>query len=238
MQIAICDDEEYHVGLIKSYLDAYKEELPAMKISCYLKGQELVAAARGGIRFDIVFLDMQLKNDTMNGLTVAKKLVETNPNILILVISSYPQYAIHTQRVGSFLFVHKPIKEVSFRHDFEKLLKAYKDKHYKITVKWKAEEAAFDIADIYYIEAYHRHIKIYATNRTFEAVGKLKDYAEKLKPYDFIQVHQGYLVNMAYIQYVGPQDVTLDTGTRVPISTRRRAEVVAEFNQFISGRTL
>lgn len=49
---------------------------------------------------------------------------------------------------------------------------------------------------------------------------------EKLADFGFIRVHQGYLVNYRYIMKIKNEAVELSNGVEVPISRRKKQEVL------------
>ena len=92
--------------------------------------------------------------------------------------------------------------------------------------------------EIFYIEAYNRHLFIHTETEGYECVGKLTGDSEKLKPYHFARCHQGYLVNLSKIKRINKASIKLKNEKEVPISRRYRAGVMEAFNLYLAGRKI
>ena len=107
------------------------------------------------------------------------------------------------------------------------------EKTHKITIKKQNSNISIKISDLYYVEYTNRHIVYHTKNEIIEAGGTLENVYEKLKYYGFIQIHQGYLVNMAKIKTFKNSYVVLDNGTSVIMSVRRKTEVYSEYTKYL-----
>ena len=55
------------------------------------------------------------------------------------------------------------------------------------------------------------------------------DLELKLKVHGFIRVHKGYLVNYLFIRQIGAQELTLTNNKVLPISSKRKDEIMEEY---------
>ena len=133
-------------------------------------------------------------------------------------------------------FLVKPISEEDFTQVLQRAINKYRNLHSSIILKWQSERYVIKIDSIKYIEGYKRHIAVFTNNGEYEAIGKIPELLELLSPYDFIQTHQGFIVNMDYIQRFDKSDVVLFDDTRVMLSVRRRTEALRAFDTYLKQR--
>jgi len=88
------------------------------------------------------------------------------------------------------------------------------------------------------MEVRNHNITIYTNMGDYIVKGRLKDEENKLKKYDFVRCHQGYLVNMQWIQAINEDGIELKNGTTVPVSRRMRKSVIDVFSNYIVGRCI
>ena len=120
--------------------------------------------------------------------------------VIIIFISSHPNYVFESFNVEPLHFLVKPISEVEFKNVFFRAVSKYNNLNSVLSLKWQNERYQIKISQILYIEAYRRHVTVYTENECFEAVGKLSEMLEILEPHGFIRTHQGFLVNMDFIK--------------------------------------
>ena len=74
--------------------------------------------------FDAVFFDIILGDNHINGLDVARKLYEIDPNVSILFLTNMAQYAINGYEVNAVDYIVKPIKYYDFLLKIQKLIRS------------------------------------------------------------------------------------------------------------------
>jgi len=85
-------------------------------------------------------------------------------------------------------------------------------------------------------ESDHNYTKFFLKDNTKLFVSKtIKEYVILLESYNFIRPHQRHLVNTKYIksflkEYGG--ELLLHDGTRIPVSRRKKDEVLSKLNNF------
>ena len=72
-------------------------------------------------------------------------------------------------------------------------------------------------------------------NRDYDSVGNISSAYLALKDYGFIQVHQGYIVNMGKISHINKLSIVLIDERSVAISVRKRTAVVAEYARYMEA---
>ena len=229
MNICICDDDLATHQIIKEYL---QESLSSdINVFDCFSAEDLLKSAEN---YDILFLD--IKMGEVNGLEAAELIRKNNKEIIIIFISSYPNYVFRAFNVEALHFIVKPINEKEFKNVLDRALYKYKTSHSSITLRWQKERYVIIISSIKYIEGYNRHVKVYTQDGTYEALGKISDLYKELAPHGFIRTHQGFIVNMDYIKRFDVSDVVLFDDTKVMLSVRKKAEALEIFDKYLRNR--
>lgn len=232
MKIAICDDNTEYIRLIAGLVAPYKEKYQ-MDLKTFESGEEFL---KWDEPFDIIFLDIEMK--TVSGIDVAAKLRAENDDAIIIFITSHTNYVSDTFRLGAFQYLTKPFTEADFKLDFERAINTYMSKHKKFAVRFRDEITLLECQDIFFIEAYDRHLHIITSDKQYECVGKLTDKYEELKVFGFARCHQGFLVNVSKIKRIEKNKLIMDNASEVPISRKFKTEIVDAFNLYMAGESL
>jgi len=231
MRVAICDDEKSCREIIIEYLNPFINENNCITYEEFENGETLLASYNTGKTFDIIFLDIEMQG--MNGIKTAEKIRELDASVIPIFVTNHVNFVSETLRVGAFQFLVKPIQRHDFDKDFERALEKHKISRYVYKIKYKENTFAFEIKDIVYVESYNRRLRLYANEEIYEFTGTLLAEKKKLLPYNFVNCHQGFLVNMNYIKRIDTNSILLKNGAEVPISKHKRAYVKSEFNNYL-----
>lgn len=233
MRIAICDDEEIHRDAVEKLLMANMDTNIHIVWESFRSGEELLRRCREGASFDIVFLDIEMGE--MTGLEAAEELFSHNKDTIVFFVTSHINYVSDTFRLNAFQFLIKPVDPEVFKQDFERAIRTYVAKHKNYLIKWRDKQTHLEYKDIIFIETKGKHILIHTQKKSYECVGKISEEAKRLKNFGFVQTHQSYLINVAYMKSIEKTEVVLFDGRRLLLSRQRRKETVHAFNKFLIG---
>ena len=86
MKIGICDDDKYTVAELERLIyDIATEKRLKVEVEAYYDGSSIENDIVKGVKFDLVFLDIEMKQ---NGITTAKRIRELKNDFLIIYIYS------------------------------------------------------------------------------------------------------------------------------------------------------
>ena len=85
------------------------------------------------------------------------------------------------------------------------------------------------IEDIIYIETSRHKNLFHTTNGIFSIYKKLNEIEEDLKDFEFLRIHQSFLVNMRYIQKISSYVLTLKNGKELSVPKSRYQEVKRKY---------
>ncbi|MDR1156875.1 MAG: LytTR family DNA-binding domain-containing protein [Oscillospiraceae bacterium] len=238
MRIAICDDDQRERDTVERLVLGYEKTYPEVPfhISAFDSGEALLAVYRDGTNFDMLFLDIQMKD--IDGIQTAQEIRKTNQHAIIFFITGFTQYISAAFTLNAFQFIVKPVKKDMFDREFRRALKKHFMGHKKYIVESDARTIALEIKDIVYMESLDHYIAVHTERNEYIKRGQLNGEEKALVPYGFVRTHRKYLVNMAYIFEITQNDMVLKSGDHLQLSARKHSEVMNSFNHFLAGHSL
>jgi len=195
---------------------------------------------------DLLFLDIELPDGT--GFDLLDILDQP---MKVIFITGSDTYALRAFRYAALDYLLKPVDPEELvaavrraeadavldidRLDIYRASVAARDKLPERIALYTADKIHFiELADIIRCMADGNYTRFYLKGNTAVLVAKtLKDYDKLLSGSDFIRVHQSHLVNMKHVKEYIKQDggyLVMQDGAKIPVSTRRKAEVFDKFN--------
>lgn len=175
---------------------------------------------------DAFFLDIQLKD--YSGIELARRLREVEEYMFtpIVFLTAIPTRELEAFRqIHCYDYIIKPFTQEEIRSVFEKIIKNYitkKDTELTLRLERKGFVNIVKQKDIICLEFKDRKIcittlkeKIYYSGKSLSQIGL--DLSE-----DFIQVHQSFIVNKKYIEYINLTECKISLkGIEFPIPIGR-----------------
>lgn len=194
---------------------------------------------------DLLILDMEMPK--LNGLDLIKRL--KSPSTEVLFYTSHADFALDAYRNFALGFLLKPINEAEFVGIVTKVFKRLESGKKSATGKdnLRIELQALEnkkvaiptmgctyfpkIMDIVRLESVDSYAKIHLAdgNIHLSSYG-IKHFEKTLTAPLFFRVHKSHLVNLKRVDKLFPDGtLIMDTGDRIPVARRRRAELLELF---------
>ena len=117
MCIFAIDDEPKMLRMLQ---EAIQEAEPEAEIYGFSTAADVTEALQNlGKQPDVVFSDIELPG--MSGLTLAAKLKEAVPNVRIIFVTGYDQYALEAYRVHAHGYIMKPVDAAAIREELDQI---------------------------------------------------------------------------------------------------------------------
>ncbi len=211
-KVLIVDDEKYIRDELKYFLDKFDEITVCGECDEGAKAIEMVKK----LKPHVVFLDIHLGD--LNGLIVARKILDINKNIYIVLATAYDKYAIQGFEINAVDYILKPFTEerikmtigriIKSRKNFEKEISLEKSKRSidlkKLCVTKNNRLILIDVNRIEFIKSKKGIVKVYTIDGVFNCNNKLKEIEERFMESKFIRTHKSYIVNIDYISEIIP----------------------------------
>ena len=237
INIAICDDEDAIAAQIEDIIQKLSKDkgLP-VETDVFLSGEKLEERLLSGIRYDLLFLDIQMEG--RNGLELAKNIHEMDENAIIVFVSAHEAHVWDSFAFSPLDFIRKPIKEAAVDAAFTRACKKIHEMDGYYFLSYKGVESKFSYKDILYFESRAR--KIFVNVRNGERMcfnGQLdaveKELAKKKTP--FIRIHKSYLVNYHMVMSISKSEVILIDKQKLTISESYREVVGRQYTGLLGG---
>ena len=238
-KVAILDDDKTALmissGAVESFL---KEKNIQFNIFAFSNPLNFLASAKEEI-FDLSFLDIDMPE--LNGLGVAEELMNIKKDSQIIFLSQREDLVFECLKFHPFGFIRKSklIDDFSLMMNqfYNTMLNAEGDET-KIDIIDKTKTITFKINEIVYIEGDRNYQKVVLKDGSFQNIRiPLGSLEEKLFKHGFIRIHKGYLVNHLYIRSIGTDEVLLTTGPSLPMSKKRKDEIMKQYLEISRNNT-
>ena len=224
----MCDDSVEDVKNIKEIIESYNK--PNIEVDVFNNPMELLDKIQE-YRYDAFFLDIDMPE--MTGLQISSKIREVDVYSEIIFITVREELVFESLTFKPFSFVRKRY----LKEELDKALNAL----FKVldTNNICIDENGYKIpiGEVRYIESENHRLKIFTSNNNFFYIsGRISEMEKKLKVYNYIRVHSGFLVNMKYIMKYRQDYVMLYCGTDIPVGRIYYKKSKEEFLRYVRGR--
>lgn len=235
VKIAICDDETIIASRMEnSILKICRKGGITVDTEVFSSGEELEKEIGMGTRYDLLYLDIQMKGE--NGIDAAKNIRKMDENVLLIYVSGYDKYLMELFRLDVFSFIKKPINEPDFEQTFLEAMEKISSKNFYYTYRYKSEEHKVPCHEIMFLESKGRQIHIHLKDGEIQVFnGKLNDVQKQLEggKVPFLRIHQSFLVNYHLIKSRSKTEVTLVNGRKLSISEDRQKEFSRNYGRLL-----
>lgn len=237
IKIGICDDD------IKSCEELYKiiEQCKRIirlnvEIMIYYSGEKLLKDLSMGQYFDIIFLDIQLKN--IDGLNVAFNIRQNlkHHSTHIYYVTAYKQDARKMLRTRAMDILPKPVKmkdvynALQISTDLMKILDT-KEKFFEYQIQ--SSFFKIPIKEITYFQKHKDKVIIITKNDRREFYSTIENIYRELKDYDFVCPERSFLVNFLCVEYFSTKEMKLIGRAEVlPVARSRYADLKAHWAEY------
>jgi two-component system LytT family response regulator len=243
----LVDDMPNALQLLQNDLKIYH---PEIKIIGTAKSVVEAAKVLRKQEPDILFLDIMLGDGT--GFDVLEIFPDLKSKIIFVTASD--EYAIRAFKFAAIDYILKPFSEEDLAEAVKKVkkqihsnnesLKVLKEtlstpnqKPKKISLHTLEKIIIIDLDEIIRCESDSNNTIFYLENEKKIFVTKtLKYFADMLKVYDFIRVHQSHLVNLQFIKEFIKTDggyLLMKNNKTVPVSVRKKNEVIEILGKYL-----
>lgn len=236
LTIAIVDDEDYFREDLKELVQSYMIERGySLQIDTFHSGEEFISLGIGVLKYNIVFLDINM--DKVNGVSVAKKLRAINKGVFIVFVTVNVEYVFEGYELDITRYILKDNSNLEslIIECLDAIIQKINYVIVKKMFRFNEIEKQISLDRLLYIESrlhkleFHvmeERMKLYTMYETLNVIEK------QLENFDFIRIHQSYLVNKRYIVDVLRYKVILSNGDELIIPKVRYKEVRDAFIEY------
>ncbi len=219
MRIAIVEDRaDDQENLRELFSEEAREREWAYTVEIYPSGEAFLAAAGD---FDLVFLDVMM--DGIDGLETARRFHNKGGRALVVFVTVEADFATEGYEVEAAAFLVKPTQKDRLHRVLDRLARKLKP---DVLLEF-SPDMEIPAGAILCAAAADHCLKVHTTGRDYFPDLSMDEFRSRL-PDDgrFVECSRGVLVNLGHVSKVEAKTVTMDDGTRLPVSRRRRQALV------------
>lgn len=225
MRIAILDDNQLDIDYFKARAESFlkKKGDRTYQISEYTSGVPLVDDVKDGEWFDLIVLDIILK-DGENGIDVAYKLRGSGYSGSLMFWTAHAGYMRDAFDVQATQYVIKGHEDGRVFSVIDTTLGRLEER--MLTVKFKGDFHRVFFRNIEYIESRGQMCIIHCTCRHQYGFYRRLHEIEKVLDRRFVRCHRSYIANIA-------SDIKMISGDIVSISQNRKREIEQIYQEYL-----
>ncbi len=217
--VAVCDDDIHCAKTICKILESeFISQDFNCEIICVTTNQDEIYTLIKEHKIDILFLDIDFRNDGKNGIDFANELRDLDNNFYLIFLSAHIKYMPLSFASKTFDFLVKPIHKSVITLLVERLKKdVIKDKIRFLNV---SRELKLNINTITYIEKVRNKCYIH-TSGSVISVNKTLDGMLSILPSNFFKCHRSIVLNSARVSICNNKKnlIIFDNGETCPASS-------------------
>lgn len=195
MHILVCDDDAAFAARMDEYISEWfrSREIQVQSTVC-TSGEQLLATPELE-RYQLAFLDVDLK--TTDGIALGRKLRQIAPDIMLVYISAYLEFAPQGYTVNAYRYLLKRDIAAQLPSCLEDIFSGMSDLRKTLEVHHNRTTSEIPLDQIYYLES---------------------DLPAMLYENGFLQVGRSDVVNLQYVRSIRNYKVELRSGVELSVS--------------------
>lgn len=218
LKIAVCDDNGEFLSKAMELIEKWAEhrDIP-VELYSFGNGDDLIAKASSE-RMDIVFLDIVMP--LLNGMDTARELRQSDTSVMIVFLTSSPEFALESYEVKAQGYLLKPVSYEKMKQTLDDCAEAFEKEPKNLVLKTAHGYRKIYYHDIEYVEAQNKKVIFFLRN------GDKAEVSEPLYAFEdrltdsagFFKCHRSYLVNLLNADRFSNTDIITKSGRTVPIA--------------------
>jgi DNA-binding LytR/AlgR family response regulator len=231
LRALLVDDESPARGELRYLLASHPEVEIVGEAATATEALALAAS----IRYDVVFLDVELPG--MTGLEAARLVLDRRERPAIVFVTAHERYAADAFAVEAFDYLVKPVEPERLARVVERLARARRREAPSVekiaVVSAGGAKTLLDYDAIHWVEADGDYTRVHTYDRSYLSTSSLRELNELL-PAQFARIHRSHLVNLAKVAAVRRAGgdrirLALDDEPRTELDVaRRQSRVIRE----------
>lgn len=228
LPIAIVEDQTLDAQRLEELL---QQQLPEAECTWFTCGDDFLRAATEPGLYAVVFLDICMAGT--NGIETARRLRQADPEVLIVFVTSSPEYVWDGFPVHPFDYLLKPYQEEKFEHLAAELRRALRCKEPELEIRIARQSIQLPLRKVLYAIARNHYVLITTEEGEYRAMCSFAQIEEKLTAREnFMSCNRGVIINMDKVLRFGEDCIEILDGTCLPVRQKDKCTLLARFTQY------
>ena len=225
MRVVVCEDEKIFANTLCIEIASFFEERKIdVEIVWYDNGNLLLNDFANNIEPDLVFMDIELGD--ADGVEIIRRVRKQNLSVPVIFLTAMEGRVLDGYDVRALYFLYKRDYKERLYSVLERYVKDYINTS-RIKVKGKDSINLFKVQEICWVESEGRGTKIHTDTGSYVDAESIHGFIKQLPEEFFIEVYHCLYVNVDRIGRVDSDSILLDTGETIPVSRRKRKDVMS-----------
>lgn len=233
MQIAICDDIQNELEIIRTALDTYEKANTKYCFDAdeYSAALDLLNAVEKGKTYDIALLDICMPG--ILGTDVAEEMLAKNPEMGVIFLTTSDEYAVEAFAMNATHYLIKPFTQQQFDAALDRTVKKAGGKEL-LSLSCVDGMYRVRISEIVSIESQGHYLMLgLYSGETLRLRMKLSQLFEEIQKHsEFIRVGVSYVVNFIFVRSISGNSIEMQGGAKIPVPRRNIGEVQRAYMDF------
>lgn len=222
LKIGICDDQNVCAEKLRCLLNDYlKKKRMNATISVFFSAEELLAA--NWQDFHIIFLDVVMEQK--DGVQAAKYIRRRNPDISLIFVSAFLDYATMGYQVKASAYLLKDQLDATLESAMDTVLTDRMLDQDQVDIMANDRIISLPLHKICYIESQGRSA-VFHSDALHQTNMRFSDVEALLAAKGFLRIHRCYIINPAHCVTIKNYQAVMDTGEMLPCSRTEYSELV------------
>ncbi len=230
MKIALVDDEEYQLNILKEAIALSFSELniEAERIDTFSSGEDFLAGFEKG-SYDFIVLDIYM--GSISGIEVAQRIRRVDTDVALAFCTSSNEFASETYEVAAKYYLNKPISQDKVTKMLARFNLASIERNRSIKLP---DGFRVPLRQIVYTEYNNHSVSFHILDTPPRSFYMTQGEAETmlLAHKGFCVANKGCIVNFAQVARVEAGAFVMHNGNTVPIPRRRFKEIENEYMKY------
>lgn len=230
-KIAIVEDNKTELNYLMRLLAEYKEEKNFdFSVDHFENGEKFLSNHEKS--YDILFLDIELPG--INGMDIARKVRETDGDVVIVFVTCVTTLAVDGYSVDAFDYIVKPVEKFSFFTTMMRVLKTIeKKRNDKIMLCTPNGYVCLNTDKISYIESFGHFIVYHVDKEEYREWTSLAKPEKLLSAKGFYRINKSFLINLRHVKKMVGDEVYV-AGVPIKIGRAKKKEFLTLLNVYYS----
>lgn len=213
-RVAICDDSSADAAFVSVLLAQWaKSRDLAVCAEQFSSAESFLFRYAEDKAFDILLLDIEM--GAMDGVTMAKKVRQSNETVQIVFITGYSDYIAEGYEVAALHYLMKPVNRDKLFSVLDRAVEKRKQEERCLNLEMSGEMVRIPFYEIRYLDVRQNYVTVH-TKQEHTVKRSLNDFEKELDD-RFCRVGRSMILNLKYIQRVTKTEVRLSDGTVLPL---------------------
>lgn len=197
----------------------------------HYKSGDAFLAAFPSKEYQVVFLDICMEGT--NGIETARILRRADPDLLLVFVTSSPEYVWDAFPVHPFDYLLKPYREEKLFQLADELRRVLFRAEPELEVRIARQQVHLPLRKIQYAMAQNHYVRIVSDDGECRAVSTFSQVEQLLRAQEnFIVCNRGVILNMDKVLRLDSDCFEMLDGTCLPVRQKDKNTLFAQFTQY------